>query len=334
MVGGTTHGSRRKGKVMGDAGRVLITGGAGFIGSHLADELLEHGHRVTILDNLATGNPANVPSAAEFVHGDVLDSNDVARAFAPRPDAVFHLAGQASIRLAWDDPAADLDVNVRGTLNLIAACREHRVRRLVYASSMTVYGNPEVVPTPESAAIAPVSCYGITKYAGERYVMLAGRDGDPPLEVTAFRMFNVYGPRQSLTNPYQGVLAIFLGNVLRGEPVTIHSDGEQSRDFVAVGDVCRAWRTALGAPNSIDRVYNLGSGRDTTVNQLCDAVLAQFGRDRGSCDIRSAPAQPGDIRRSVADTGAVASDLNWRPRIDLAEGMAGTVAWAREHAGS
>jgi UDP-glucose 4-epimerase len=307
----------------------LVTGGAGFIGSHLADHLIEGGYAVTVLDNLATGRAADVPDGATFVEGDVRNPEDVDRAFAGGIDVVCHLAGQASIRRAWDDPGADLSVNVLGTLNIIAGCRRHHTNRLLYASSMTVYGNPTAIPTPEGADIAPVSCYGITKYAGERYVMLAGAEGDPRLDVTAFRMFNVYGPRQSLTNPYQGVLAIFLGNVLRGEPVCIHSDGEQSRDFVFVGDVCRAWCDAIDTPGAIGRVFNLGSGRDTSVNALCDAVLARVGATRQSYDISSAPAQPGDIRRSVADVSDIGRTLGWAPQVDLDRGMSETVRWAQ-----
>jgi UDP-glucose 4-epimerase len=312
----------------------LVTGGAGFIGSHLADHLIDRGYSVTVLDNLATGRASDVPAAARFIEGDVRNQGDVDRAFSDGVDVVCHLAGQASIRRAWDDPGDDLSVNVLGTLNIIAGCRRHGARRLLYASSMTVYGNPTTIPTSETAAIAPVSCYGITKFAGERYAMLAGAEGSPTLDVTAFRMFNVYGPRQSLTNPYQGVLAIFLGNVLRDEPVSIHSDGEQSRDFVFVHDVCRAWCDALPNPATVGRVFNLGSGRDTTVNALCDAVLARAGRRRDTYPIHTAPAQPGDIRRSVADVSAIAEVLDWSPRVTLEQGMGETVDWARGEAGA
>ncbi len=308
---------------------VLVTGGAGFIGSHLVDTLLDRGFRVTVLDNLNTGERANVNAGADFIEGDVRNADDVARAFDPKPDVVCHLAGQASIRLAWADPAADLAVNVEGTLNILAACRRERTPRLLYASSMMIYGDPETLPTPETTPALPVAHYGVTKFAAERYVALAAEDPEHSMAVTSFRMFNVYGPRQALDNPYQGVLAIFLGHALRGETITIHSDGEQSRDFVFVGDICRAWVDAIDNPATFGRIFNLGSGRATTVNQLCDAVLKQFGLDRSTFEVNSAPAQPGDIRTSEAAIDAVTEALAWKAEIDLEQGMAATVTWAR-----
>ncbi len=309
--------------------RVVVTGGAGFIGSHLVDALLDRGFRVTVLDNLKTGDRANVNAEADFIEGDVRNADDIARAFDQKPDVVCHLAGQASIRLAWADPAADLAVNVGGTLNILAACRRERTPRLLYASSMMIYGDPKMLPTPETAPALPVAHYGVTKFAAERYVALAAEDPEHSMAVTSFRMFNVYGPRQALDNPYQGVLAIFLGHALRGETITIHSDGEQSRDFVFVDDICRAWVDAIDSPATFDRVFNLGSGRATTVNQLCDAVLRQFGLDRSTFEVNTAPAQLGDIRTSEAAIDAVAEALAWRARVDLEQGMAATVAWAR-----
>ena len=309
--------------------RVLVTGGAGFIGSHLVDTLLDRGFRVTVLDNLNTGVRANINAGADFIEGDVRNTDDIARAFDPSPDIVCHLAGQASIRLAWANPEADLNVNVVGTLNILSAAKKHRTPRLLYASSMMIYGDPTILPTPETAPALPVAHYGVTKFAAERYVALAAEDPEHPLAVTSFRMFNVFGPRQALDNPYQGVLAIFLGHALRGEKITIHSDGEQSRDFVFVDDICRAWADAIDTPVTFGRVFNLGSGRATTVNQLCDAVLRQFGQDRSTFEVTTAPAQLGDIRRSEAAIDAVAEALAWRPKVDLERGMAATVAWAR-----
>lgn len=310
--------------------RVLVTGGAGFIGSHLVDTLLDRGFRVTVLDNLNTGVRTNINADADFVEGDVRNTDDISRAFDPTPDIVCHLAGQASIRLAWANPEADLNVNVVGTLNILSAVKKHRTPRLLYASSMMIYGDPQILPTPETAPALPVAHYGVTKFAAERYVALAAEDPEHPLAVTSFRMFNVFGPRQALDNPYQGVLAIFLGHALRGEKITIHSDGEQSRDFVYVDDICRAWADAIDSPATFGQVFNLGSGRATTVNQLCDAVLRQFGLDRSTFPVTAAPAQIGDIRRSEAAIDAVAETLAWQPRVNLERGMAATVAWARE----
>lgn len=316
--------------------RILVTGGAGFIGGHLVDELIGRGLKVIVLDNESGGKGrAAVHADAEYVRGDVRNESDLAPIFDSGIDAVCHIAGQASIRLSYNDPAADLNTNTLGTINVLKACMAHQVSRLLFASSMTIYGNPSEVPTPESAPPDPVSYYGITKYAAERYVHLtaARRDLGFDFNATSFRMFNVYGVRQSLSNAYQGVLAIFIGNVLRGEPITIHADGEQSRDFVHVSDVVRAWADAIDDANSFNEVINIGSGRDTTVNQLCDLVLAAFGHSRETYPVYSRPAQPGDIRRSVADVSKAAELLGWSARMPFEQGMAETIAWARGQMG-
>jgi len=311
---------------------VLVTGGAGFIGSHLVDELLQRRFHVTVFDNLATGLRANVHPDATFIHGDVRNKAALLKTFENQHfDAICHIAGQASISLSYANPAADLSVNVEGTLNVLHCAIAHKTTRLLYASSMTVYGNPTVVPTPESAAPSPVSYYGVTKLAAEQYVHLcaARTDLTTPLAVTTFRMFNVYGPRQSLSNPYQGVLAIFLGNIKRREPITIHSDGEQMRDFVYVRDVVRAWADALDHPGSAGVVYNLGSGSPTSINTLCDTMLSLHGYSRSSYPIHTLPAQQGDIRASAADISRLSSGLGWYPEVSLEQGMAKPLEWAR-----
>ncbi len=311
-----------------------MTGGAGFIGSHLVDGLLEAGHSVCVIDNESTGSQDNVAPAADFVHGDVRSGDDLRKAFDPIPDAVFHVAGQASIKLAYADPGEDLGVNVGGTIKILEKCLELGVSRLVFAGSMTIYGNPARVPTPEDEPPAPVSFYGTTKYAAERYVHLTGvrTDLDPGLSVTCLRMFNVFGPRQSLSNPYQGVLAIFLGNLLRGEPIRIDGDGEQSRDFVFIDDVVRAWIACLDEPRSVGKILNLGSGTPTTINTLCDAVLDQFGHSRSTYSVTTWEQQQGDVRASAADITAIREILDWAPKVDLGEGLRQTVEWARRSA--
>jgi UDP-glucose 4-epimerase len=309
--------------------RVLVTGGAGFIGSHLTDRLLAEGFAVTVLDNLATGLRANVSTDASFVEGDVGDRRVVDEVFAgQRFDAVCHIAGQASIRLSFDEPEVDLRTNVVGTVNVLRACLESGVSRLMNASSMTAYGEPELVPTPEDVACVPVSYYGVTKYAAERYVHVTAARPDVDLAATSLRMFNVYGPRQSISNPYQGVLAIFIGNVFRGEPITIHGDGQQTRDFVYVEDVVDAWLRVLDLPEAAGVVLNVGSGRETSVNELADAVLAAFGESCESWEIQYEDVQLGDQRRAAADIAAM-STLGWLPSMPLIAGIARTVEWAR-----
>jgi UDP-glucose 4-epimerase len=315
---------------------VLVTGGAGFIGSHLADRLLRGGHRVVVLDNETTGRPENVPPAARYLKGDVARPEDLEAAFASGLDAVCHIAGQVSLIRAFTDPGTDLRTNVQGTLNVLRECLKHRVPRLLYASSMQAYGATDVVPTPEDTPCRPASYYGITKYAAERYVHTTAErvDLDFEFRVTSFRMYNVYGPRQALDNPYQGVLGIFLGNLLRGEPLTIFGDGEQSRDFVYVADVADAWLGALESPASYGGVFNLGSGRETSINGLADLALASFGRTRRDHDVRYAPGRPGELRRVAADTARARAVLGWRARVPFEEGLAETVRWARAAAGA
>ncbi len=311
---------------------ILVTGGAGFIGSHVVELLLTYGYRVVVLDDLSTGRSEYLPSDAEFIQGDVRSKEDIARAFSVGLDAVIHIAGQASIKLSYNDPLHDLGVNTNGTLNILNACITHRVKRLLFASSMTVYGNPVVCPTPESAPPDPVSYYAVTKYAAERYVHLTGARSDLgfPLNVTSFRMFNVYGERQSLTNAYQGVLAIFLGRVLRGEEIVIHSDGEQSRDFVYVRDVARAWVEALDNRDTYGQVINLGTGLPTSVNTLCNAVLAAFGHTPQTYHVRYQEAQLGDLRTSAADTSKAKALMRWEPMVRFEEGIVRTIDWARK----
>jgi UDP-glucose 4-epimerase len=308
--------------------RILVTGGAGFIGSHLTERLLARGDDVVVLDDLSTGKRANVPAGAQLIEGDVRDADVVATA-ARDAAAVCHIAGQASIFRSFATPELDLSVNVGGTLAIVEACIREGVPRLVNASSMTVYGEPTRVPTPEDEPCVPISYYGVTKYAAERYAQIAGMREDVELAVTSLRMFNVYGERQSLTDPYQGVLAIFLGNVLRGEPITIHSDGTQTRDFVYVGDAVDAWLAVLDSPATAGAVLNVGSGRETTIAELADSVLAGLGHTRDTWDVQTAPAQTGDQRRSGADVSAIEATTDWRATVPLEEGLAATLAWAR-----
>jgi len=313
------------------ARRILITGGAGFIGGHIAELLLTRGYEVIALDNLNTGKIDNVPSGADFIQGDVTDAALLDSVFAGGIDAVMHIAGQASISLSFADPSADLSINTLGTIRVLQACINHRVSRLLFASSMTIYGASPITPTPETTPADPISYYAITKYAAERYIHATAMrpDLDFKFNVTSFRMFNVYGPRQSLTNAYQGVFAIFVGKVLRGEPIVIYSDGKQARDFVHVTDVARAWVNALDSAVSFGQVINIGTGQPTSVNQLADLVLAAFGHTRDTYPVEYRTAQAGDMRVSAADISRAYQLLGWSPRIGIDEGMAETIDWAR-----
>jgi len=310
--------------------RILVTGGAGFIGSHMVDRLLGDGHEVVVIDNLATGLRENVPATARFVLGDVSQIEDVERAFGGGLDAVFHVAGQVSLIRSYTNPTIDLRTNVMGTLNILTTCVAHRVPRLIYASSMTVYGSDVPLPTPEDSPCEPASFYGITKYAGERYVhvMAARRDLDFPFNITAFRMYNVYGPRQALDNPYQGVLGIFLGNLLRKEPITIFGDGEQSRDFIYIRDIVDGWVGALENPASYGKSINLGSGKRLSINYVADAVLSAFQRTRRDHPVNYAAGRSGEQRHVEADNARARQLLGWQPRVSFEAGLAETLQWS------
>lgn len=312
--------------------RLLVTGGAGFIGTHLCRRLLADGHAVVVVDNESTGRRENVPPGANFFRGDVTRPSEIEPAFAGGLDAVCHIAGQVSIIRSFSDPTLDLRTNVEGTLNVLQLCAKHKVPRLIHASSMTLYGDCKRVPTPESEPCQPDSYYGITKLAAERYVHATARRADLgfDLAVTSLRMFSVYGPGQSFSNPYQGVLGIFSGNLLRGEPITIFGDGEQTRDFIYIDDIIDGWARALQRPASHGQVINLGSGRSRSINELAGAVVAAFGEAAAGHPIVHAAGRPGEQRCVGADVALAKSLLGWEPRTPFAVGLAETVRWARE----
>ena len=310
--------------------RLLVTGGCGFIGTHLCRRLLAEGHSVLVVDNESNGSRENLPSGVKFIRGDVTRPAEIEPAFARGLDAVCNIAGQVSIIRAFSDPTLDLRTNVEGTLNVLQLCVKHRVPRLIHASSMTLYGDCLAVPTPESERCQPDSYYGITKLAAERYVHATALRSDLGLDfaVTSLRMFSVYGPGQSFSNPYQGVLGIFSGNLLRGEPITVFGDGEQTRDFVYIGDVIDAWVKALKTPLSYGKIINIGSGRSLSINELASAVVAAFGA-AGHPIVRAA-TRPGEQRSVRADIGLAKSVLDWEPRTSFEAGLANTVRWAQD----
>lgn len=311
--------------------KILVTGGAGFIGSHLTRRLLAEGHTVSVVDNESTGRRENVPAAASYTRADVTRPEEIEPAFARGLDAVCHIAGQVSIIRSFTNPVADLMTNVAGTVNVLDLCVKYKVPRLIYASSMTVYGDCRNVPTPETQPCQPDSYYGITKHAAERYVHATAARPDLGFDfrVTSLRMYSVYGPGQALDNPYQGVLGIFLGRLLRGEPITIFGDGEQTRDFVYIDDIVEGWIRALNSPSSHGRVLNLGSGRSLTINQLAERAMAALGVPQDPSRILRAPLRPGEQRSIRADIRRARAVLGWEPRTDFEAGLAETVRWAR-----
>ncbi|MGH7551075.1 MAG: NAD-dependent epimerase/dehydratase family protein [Gemmatimonadota bacterium] len=305
--------------------RVLVTGGAGFIGSHVADRYLAEGCEVTIVDDLSSGRRELVPEGVDFVQMDAADPalEDV---FAEGGfDLVNHHAAQIDVRVSVADPARDARTNVLGLLNLLERARSHAVSRVVYISSGgVVYGEPADIPTDERHALLPLSPYGVTKLAGEQYLHYYARVHG--LEYVALRYSNVYGPRQS-PHGEAGVVAIFGSRILGGEPITIFGDGTQERDYVYVGDVAEAnWlastRALAAADDLTSRAWNIGTGRGTSVNELAERMMRIAGREVESSH---APARTGELYRSVLDVSRAAADLGWRPGVTLDEGLGRTL---------
>jgi UDP-glucose 4-epimerase len=310
--------------------RILITGGAGFIGSHIADAALARGHEVIVVDNLASGRRENVPAGARFEHLDIRDGDALARLFAEtRPDAVSHQAAQASVAVSMREPRLDAEVNVVGTINVLEACRHHGTSRYVFASTGgAIYGEvPEGVAADESTSPAPMSPYAASKFAAEGYL---GTYRSLGLDATVLRYANVYGPRQD-PHGEAGVVAIFAQRLLRGDGVRLFGrtrpgDGGCVRDYVYVGDVVRANLAALDG-SLPDRVINVGTGVGTTTSELLSQMESGLGV---RVAVEQAAPREGDLQRSVLHPGRLAASIG-TPR-SLTDGMAQTLDWFRAHA--
>ena len=349
--------------------RVLITGGAGFVGSHLADELLRAGYRVRALDALVPQvhgeglvRPDYLDPDVELLVGDVRDA-DVVRKALRDVDAVYHFAAMVGVGQSMYEVAHYTDVNNRGTAVLLQAMIENpslRPRRLVVASSMSLYGEglyrkPDgtlvsdasrgldqlrvrdwdaracdgdpltPIPTPETKPPSLSSVYALSKFDQERLCLLAGRAYD--IQTVALRFFNIYGPRQALSNPYTGVLAIFASRLLNGNRPLINEDGEQRRDFVSVYDVARACRLALEVPEAAGQVFNVGSGRNYSVREIAARVAEALGKTDALPEI-SGKYRVGDIRHCFADITMARQVLGYEPQVDLEEGLRSLASWA------
>ena len=292
-----------------------MTGGAGFVGSHVVDALLARGDEVHVLDDLSKGTRDNVPPPATLHVADIRDPDAVFDAV--RPEAVFHLAAQADVRVSVERPALDADVNVLGTVRILEAARRHGAQVVFASSGGAAYGECDG-PARESAPLLPLAPYGTSKVCGEEYLATWNR-----LHATrhvSLRLGNVYGPRQ-MPHGEAGVVAIFMGLLRDGGTPTIFGDGRQTRDYVYVGDVARAMLLALVQDGG---VYNVGTGAETSVLGLYDAVRAAAGIER---EAAFAPARLGELQRSVLDVSLAARRLGWRPEHSLADGLAATWDW-------
>jgi UDP-glucose 4-epimerase len=298
----------------------LVTGGAGFIGSNLVDALLEQGHSVTVVDNLSTGKRSNLSWALELGAGlatvDVRDADALAETFAvAQPEVVFHLAAQIDVRHSVEQPAADAAVNVLGTISVLEASRRHGVRRVVNTSTGGgLYGEVDLLPTPEDHPIRPLAPYGTSKWAAEGYCELWTRLHG--LSTVSLRYGNVYGPRQDVHGE-AGVVAIFCGCVLEGRSPTVYGDGRQTRDWVDVSDVVRA--NLLAAESELTGPVNIGRGQETSVLELLDALRDVAGRDVPEPQFE--PERPGEVRRSCLDVARAKRELGWEAEVELRDGL-------------
>lgn len=298
--------------------KVLVTGGAGFIGSHVVDRLIEEGHQVVIVDNLATGKRKNVNRAASLYKTDIT-SWRLERVFRnERPNIVLHLAAQISLRRSIDEPVFDAQVNVLGTMNVLQQAVRYGCRKVVFSSSGgAIYGEQEQFPAAESHTTNPLSPYGISKLCGEHYLSYFQRTSGIP--VVSLRYGNVYGPRQDPEGE-AGVIAIFIQKMLNNEQPIINGNGRQTRDFISVDDVVEANLAAMG--QNAHGVYNVGTGIETSINELF-RMLA--GLTASSAKEVHGPAKVGEQIRSVVDPSRIKQELGWEVKVDLAEGLKQTV---------
>jgi UDP-glucose 4-epimerase len=306
--------------------KVLVTGGAGFIGSHLVDRLIQEGHEVVVVDNLSTGKRRNLNRAARFFKLDI-QSWRLERVFRnERPNVVMHLAAQMDVRKSVEDPVFDAQVNVLGTLNVLQQAVRHGVRKVVFSSSGgAIYGEQEIYPAPESHVTRPLSPYGISKLCGEQYLSYYQRVSG--LQMVNLRYANVYGPRQD-PDGEAGVVAIFIQKLLNNEQAIVHGNGRQTRDFIYVEDVVEANLAVMG--QETQGTYNVGTGEETSIN---DVLRILVGHTNSTCKELHGPAKHGEQVRSVIDASKIRQELSWEPRTELNEGLKRTIDYFRERMG-
>lgn len=302
--------------------KILVTGGAGFIGSHVVDAYLAAGHEVVVVDDLSRGVRENVPPPVRFYQGDICDAAFVEEVFChERPEVVNHHAAQMDVRRAVAEPIFDARVNILGSIHLLEAAVRHRVRRFIYASTAgAIYGEPERLPVPETAPIRPISPYGISKHTVEHYLFTFNKLYGLPYVV--LRYGNVYGPRQS-TKGEAGVFAIFFERMLAGLRPVIYGDGSKIRDYVYIDDVVHA--NCLALERGTGEIFNIASGVPTSDYEVFAYVRQALGRDDGQPEF--APRRPGEVERIVLDIAKARTGLGWQPRVPLAEGVARTARY-------
>jgi UDP-glucose 4-epimerase len=308
--------------------KILVTGGAGFIGSHIVNRLLSDDFEVTVVDNLNTGRLENIEhndrQNFHFVKGEVQDFN-LAREVLKDIDVVLHEAALTNVTSSFEDPLKTHDVNVTGTLNLLKNCVDTKVKRFIFASSASIYGETDVLPIVEEVTPKPLSPYAVTKLAAESYVRLFFKAYG--LETVCLRFFNVYGPKQQ-PSAYSGVISIFINRALQGQSLLIYGNGHQTRDFVNIQDVVDANMLTLTSKNAVGEVFNIATGTATSINQLAKTISQILGKESLTIDYMN--SRPGDIKASYADISKARRILGYSPKITLKEGLAKLIDWYKQ----
>jgi len=306
--------------------KALVTGGAGFIGSHLAKRLLKEKWQVDVMDNLSTGYKENVPSGVNFKSVDLSKDNFVKELPNKKYDVVFHLAAQSSGEISFDDPEYDLKTNCLSTVQLLDWCLKKGIKRFIYTSSMSIYGDQKVQPVKETTAPLPKSFYGIGKLASEKYLRVYEKLG---VHSTSLRLFNVYGPGQNMENLRQGMVSIYMAYIVKGQPVLVKGSPKRFRDIVYIDDVIEAYMKCWNNPKTFGKVYNVATGKKTTVKELLKAELKAFGYNPAKYPVKFKGSTPGDTFGIYAEVSAIKKDTGWKPKVNLREGLKRMSAWAR-----
>lgn len=299
--------------------RILVTGGAGFVGSNLINRLLLDGHSIVSVDNYSNGLSANQVSGVSYLNFDIASEDSWMQVDGKKFDAVFHLAAQASNAVSFRNPVEDLKINQQATLNVIAFCQRENVKRMIFTSSMSVYGNPTIFPTPSSELPNPETYYAIHKAASEKYISFSKN-----MDWTIFRLYTTYGSGQNLANLEQGLVKIFLGYVLRGEPIKVHGSLERIRDIIHVSDVVEALAKSLENKTSFQKIYNLGTGLTLSVGEIIEQIVRESGNTI-TYPIEIEPGDIGDPHKTQANIADVQQDLQWSPKIGPSEGISRTI---------
>lgn len=303
-------------------GSYLVTGAAGFIGAAVTKRLLDGGHEVVVIDNLSTGSRENIPPGAIFIEGHCQDEALYARLPTREYSAIYHIAGQSSGEISFDNPVYDLQTNTQSTLLLLKFALQHHCSRFIYAGTMSVYGDQPDRPVPETAVPAPKSFYGVGKLASEHYLRIYRQYG---IEGATLRLFNVYGPGQNMKNLRQGMVSIYLAQALNSRHIHVKGSAERYRDFVYIDDVVDAFRAAEQRGLGDSPIYNVGTGTRTTVGHLIERLCALLPH---AVTTRYEGATPGDMHGITADCSKATHELGWRPMVGLGVGLQRMVAWA------